>query len=297
MNSLAPLNNKFTKAFSFNFSRHIIFFQTHISDSETDVVSFSAYQSSQPSMFERLVPLGSWCRAAHQCRAHAEGLNFQKTKSGPFDWTITPFRSLSKIIRNEIDLKLVLNPIDSYINRVGSVTCGYTGITFHHHLTRQIVNDFGGQKNDQTVPRELLKSNKWIDTKKRFAHTLENFKRISTQKGNLYVRWMRNGRQADSIREFPDVFDGEHPSKLKKLLRSQGLFASSGLIHVTTEVLEGATEPIKKPIKSISKISNNCWECIIQERKGFNGDQTYNFKGDEYSWKKLLEEIANKNET
>ena len=241
--------------------------------------------------FRRLVPLGSWCRTAHQCRVHSEKFALEETKSGPFDWTITPFRTLSKIIRGDIYEELVLNPIDSYINRVGSVTCGYSGLAFHHHLPVKLVDSYGGTKNQQVVPEELLKTEKWSDAKSRFRYTLGNLMKEREKERNLYVRWMKTGH-GHQIGEFPEVFDGEDPVKtLELLLSNVWLQNDSGLLYITTEIVEGVRDPLENPIESISRIAENCWNCVIKERKGFNGDQSFNFKGDEDAWDSLFQKI------
>ena len=239
----------------------------------------------------RLVPLGSWCITAHQCRVNSKKFLPEETKSGPFDWTITPFRSLSKVIREDINQNLILNPIDSYINGLGSVTCSYSGIAFHHHLSRTLVASYGGEKNQNVMHTELLESKEWRDAKSRFCHTLGNLVKTSKEEGNLYVRWVREGI-GEKVINFPEVFNGEDPTKTYELLRSNGWLNNSGLLYVTTEMVKGVKEPLKNPIKSISKISDSCWNCIIKEREGFNGDPAGAiWKGDEMSWQSLFREI------
>ena len=241
--------------------------------------------------FRRFVPLGSWCRTAHQCRVHSEKFALEETKSTPFDWTITPFRSLSKIIRGDFDKEFLLNPIDSYVNRVGSVTCGYSGLAFHHHLPVKLVESYGGTKNQQVVPHELLKSEEWSKAKRRFLHALCNLMDEREKEGNLYVRWMSTGR-GPQIGQFPEVFDGEDPGKTLQLLCSnEWMQRGSSLLYITTEVVEGVRQPLGNPIVSISEIAENCWNVVIKERKGFNGDQLINFKGDEIAWGSLFREI------
>lgn len=240
-------------------------------------------------VFERLVPLGSWCRTAYQCRSHAKQLGLE-VKSGPFDWSITPFRALSVALRDEINPDLLLNPIDSYINRVGSVTCGYTGIAFHHDLAVADVKSYGGQANDQTIPTDLIESEQWARTKNRFLHTFNNFQQLFQKKGNLYVRWMNIGRGA-AIGRFPTVFDGETPGKIRRLLSLRHPHNQFGLLHVTTEIMEDFTSPIEEPIKTLALVDVNTWACILRERRGFNGDQTINYKGDEAAWGSLFNKI------
>lgn len=240
-------------------------------------------------MFKRLVPLGSWCRTSYQCRVHASSLGLQQTRSTPFDWTVTPFRSLTKIIRLDLEEDLLLNSSDSYVNSAGSITCGYSGISFHHDLSPNSVRDAGGKPDDQEVPSALVESREWADAKNRFLHTLGNVHETFKEEKNLYVRWMRTGR--GSAGRFPGVFDGEAPLKILELLSSCGYYKSSGLLHICTKVVEGVQAPLTNPIKSITEIGENCWECVLLERKGFNGDQTSSFKGDKLSWNKLFRDI------
>jgi len=240
--------------------------------------------------FKRLIPLGSWCRVAYQCRTHSQVLGLEPVQSGPFDWTITPFRTASRILYKDFREDLLLNPVDSYVNRVGSVTCGYTGISFHHDLAPEIVSAHGGTVNDQSVPVALAKSDHWINAKSRFMHTLENMMNLSRQEGNLYVRWMNCGR-GRSDDNFPEVFDGETPSKLATLLSSFDSHQSFCLLHVTSEIVPGVREPLNNPIKSLNVSNGNCIEVVLLERLGHNGDQTYNYIGDEASWRLLFEAI------
>ena len=186
---------------------------------------------------------------------------------------------------------MILNPIDSYVNRVGSITCGYSGLAFHHHLPIKLVDSYGGTKNQQIVPGELLKTKNWNDAKSRFFHTLENLMKEREKDANLYVRWMRMGR-GPQIGTFPEVFDGEDPVKTLELLHSnEWMQRGSGLLYVTTEMVEGVREPLENPIESVSELAENCWNVVIKERKGFNGDQKVNFKGDETSWGSLFQKI------
>ena len=191
----------------------------------------------------RLVPIGVQCRNAYQCRLNSDKFMLLKTKSGPFDWTICYFQSLSKIISEDINEKLILNPIDSYINKYGSVTCGYSGIIFHHDLNPNFVKSFGEIKNQQVVSK-MIETKQWSDAKSRFLHTLKNLVQTSKEEGNLYVRWKKDPSDEDAVKTY-------------ELLRSNKWLNNSGLLFVTTELVEGVKEPFKKPIKSISKISNN----------------------------------------
>ena len=241
--------------------------------------------------FRRLVPLGAWCRSAYQCRMYSKKFLPEETQSGPLDWTITPFLSLSKVIREDINQDLILNPIDSYINRTGSVTCGYSGIIFQHDLDFKLVKSYGGEKNQKVVPTVLLESKQWRNAKSRYFHTLRNLVKTSKKEGNLYVRWLNHTSANNHL-----VCAGEDPEKIYKLLRSNEWLNNSGLLHITTEMVKGVKEPIKNPIKSISKISDNCWNCIIKEREGFNGDPAPDppgaiWKGDGMSWQSLFQEI------
>lgn len=242
---------------------------------------------------KRLIHLGSWCRTAYQCRFHAEMLGLEATLSTPFDWTITPFRSLSQILKGDLAVEDVLNPIDSFVNRVGSVTCGYSGISFHHDLSITVVRKYGGEKNESEIPEDLLLSPEWQAARLRFQHTHSNFRNICNEPGNLYVRWMCTGKgRGPAVAQFPEVFDGETPQKTLALLSQGGFLGESGLLYITTEIIDNVRSPIDNPISHFNKIDSNCWECSLHERRGYNGDQTTNFKGDEASWGTILNLIA-----
>lgn len=237
---------------------------------------------------KRLVPLGSWCRTAFQCRQNAEKLGLLKTPSGPFDWTITPFRALSRALSNDIRSDLILNPYDSYINKVGSVTCGYTGLAFHHDLPIDLVLKHGGGKGEPDVPPSLLQSEKWGAARSRFTHTLGNLLDISKDHGNIFVRWLNTGRGCNP--NFPEVFDGETPSKTYNLLEAAAGHNDFSLIYATSKIVLNVEVPIVSPVEKLEADSEHIFNCILTERKGRNGDQSHHFAGDDASWLACLDQ-------
>lgn len=244
----------------------------------------------------RLVPLGSWCRAAYQCRLQAETLGLSKTISTPFDWSITPFRSLMLILEyiNNPDLlsnELILNPSNCCINPVGSVKDVYTGISYHHDLGPDIVKSFHGidyPMPSNKINKHLANSKEWEKARGRFEHTLNNFWTVFSDPYNIFVRWQRLGVD-NSVNDFPNVFEGESSERILKALQRAGMHQNSMLITVETKVLHGEKEVIKSPILDFRQHeSGQLIHCILAERKGLNGDQTWNFRGDEKSWEHVV---------
>ena len=50
-------------------------------------------------------------------------------------------------------------------------------------------------------------------------------------------------------------------------------------------------DPIDDPVLDYL-IEDSICSCTLMERKGFNGDMTGNFRGDEYSWRICLEKVC-----
>jgi hypothetical protein len=239
-------------------------------------------------VIRRLLPIGSWCRTAYQCRRVAPLLSLEETSSAPFDWTITPFRALSRILRNDFEPGLLLNPLDSYVNRVGSVTCGYSGIAFHHDLPVSLVCDHGSKLNSPSVPASIFRGAECKQSRERFMHTFANLSRLSKLNGNLFVRWMNTGPGPGVDWQFPEVFDGEAPSKIHELLTAFSGHDNFFLVSITSDVIEGVTSCIESPCQIVSS-SGNVLELKIFERKGRNGDQSNDFRGDDLSWEAAFE--------
>jgi hypothetical protein len=59
-------------------------------------------------MTVKLLPIGAWCRTAYQARRFAETDARFSCASAPFDWTITPYSSLQKVLSQEFDARETL---------------------------------------------------------------------------------------------------------------------------------------------------------------------------------------------
>ena len=244
----------------------------------------------------RLIPLGALCKAAYQCRTQANELNLSKTVSTPFDWTVTPFRSLTLILNSinhpgVMPYELVLDPINCSINGAGSVRDEFTGISFHHDLDPELVEThlkIKSPKNVNRIPGSLAHSAQWSQARERFLHTLNNFKQIFAEPEVVFVRWQLEGVRRAYPR-FPEIFSGESPFNILRSLQRAGMHDTSSLLTVTTKVLPNQHEEIESPVHQyIKKQNGQNAHAVLAERRGLNGDQTSNFRGDEASWNALF---------
>jgi hypothetical protein len=145
------------------------------------------------------VPLGFSCRSAYQLRRLMASRKDLHVDSGPFDWTMTSFRALSKIFSDDIKPSLILNPIDSYINFNGSITCGYLGVSFHHDLPPSLVQSWGGaESSSPDVPFPLFDSTDISKAKSRFLYQIHKLHSIllspvqqRLSSGSSGTRWER----------------------------------------------------------------------------------------------------------
>ena len=62
------------------------------------------------------------------------------------------------------------------------------------------------------------------------------------------------------------------------------------LLFVETMEIDEKSD-LKDPILDYSVEDSIC-SCTLKERKGFNGDMTSNFRGDECSWQICLEKVC-----
>jgi hypothetical protein len=232
----------------------------------------------------RLIPLGAWCRTAYQCRLHSKTLGLEIPPTLPFDWTISPYRSISKILRGDISNCLILNEYDSFINKTGSVSCGYTGLTSHHDLSPSVSESLGCSAENQ-VPSELLwKSIQHRQAIDRFMHTYGNLISWMRKPGNVFVRWMYGGPGSVGV-NFPDVFLGESPQRLRSLIRNVLHHDDFYLVHFYSLPTDADTYMFKH--MSSGKFT---YSGVLYERIGWNGDGSSDFRGDENAWGQLLKE-------
>lgn len=259
-----------------------------ITDGTNDRAEIPLTLGSMTTVPSRLVPIGSWCRTAFQCRQHAEGLGLEAVQSGPFDWTVTPYRALSRIFQNDFRQELLLNPFDSYVNRVGSISCGYSGIAFHHDLNPSVVGLHGGKQPHSAIPQALMTLPEWKSARDRFLHTLDNMCKLYCKPGNIFVRWLYYG-QASAEGTFPGVFDGETAENLFSLIRMALGHDEFFLICVESQSVGGIACPFDNPVAPIDLGNSRIFNCLLRERLGWNGDQGNDFRGDDSSWLKMFQ--------
>lgn len=241
-------------------------------------------------MQRRLIPIGSWCRAAHQCRVHSQRLGLVATPSGPFDWTVTPFSALSTIFAEGFDTTWILNPSECSINQVGSVVCGYSQLHFHHDLPPELVAAHGGKPGDSAAPESLIHAEEWTAARDRFVHTLSKLYSVIQEEGNIFVRWRRFGPHY-KMKKFPGVFGGESSNALFSLLRKAGAHPNSSLLCVTSTEITDHINELPDPIQTLKMIEPGIYEGELYERKGFNGNQEADFRGDEHAWGTIFQAL------
>lgn len=215
-------------------------------------------------MTVRLVSLGAWCRPAHQLRVHAGAQPHCAAPSGPFDWTITPFAALRACLDPGFDPGTVLAPGAVAVSHVGSGLCRNSGLIFHHAIAPRVVVAAGPLHPGDPLPDDGPVRAAVAEARDRFRHV---FARLSVLRRTtdriVFLRWQRQGHPDARL---PAAFAGESPAVLRQALEG---FLGHGGFHLLTMRSEILTDRRK--------------------RRGWNGDQTDSFKGDEHSWGAALE--------
>ena len=235
-----------------------------------------------------ILSLGRACRPAFQARSFSKwkGLDIVST---PLDWTVTPFLSVVKMLDEDFDVNKVLSRDLAYITpKSGSITCGYSGINFHHALGPGIVKKYLGSEGvaDSIPPDALMSSPEWEKAVGRFRHTYANFLHATSSDQCLFLRWRRM-RHANDFYSF-----GESVYRLTlALTKSSKVNPGFRVLNVVTKEIHENRDPIEDPVLDYLVEDSIC-SCTLEERKGFNGDMTGNFRGDEYSWRICLEKVC-----
>lgn len=110
----------------------------------------------------------------------------------------------------------------------------------------------------------------------------------ATSDGLVFIRWQRGGHPD---RQFPDAFEGESSEALAAIIERFLGHRRFGLLVVTTQTAPPEIREIADPIRKF-ETSGRIIESTILERKGWNGDLTDDFRGDEVSWTVLLDQAA-----
>ena len=239
-----------------------------------------------------LIPLGAWCRTAYQVNAFKKS-NDIKTASFPYDWTITPFKALESTLNNEFEPFSILRYDNVERSRFGSLVDTKTNIIHHHDFPAaklKLLEETAGI-NDKGLPLELYKTDLLDNAKSRFCHTYKNLTLLKKeQKRLLFVRWQRSGHPD---RQLPTAFENENILSLSTII--EGFLG-----HDNFSILIVKSKTITEDLPEITITEYNREERgvtpTIIERKGFNGDGTNSFKGDEVSWRALLTKFVTEEE-
>lgn len=234
----------------------------------------------------RLVSIGGWCRPAHQIRVWAEGRSEFEAPASPFDWTITPFSALQTCLAPDFDPRKILASDQCVVSFAGSGMCQRSELVFHHDIPPAALEPIDGLDHGDVLPDTDQMSELRHKARYRFAHTMDRLKDdAATSDGLIFIRWQRGGHPD---RQFPAAFEGESSHALAALIERFLGHQRFGLLVVTSETVSPENADIPDPIRRFRQ-SGRIIESTILERKGWNGDMTNDFRGDEISWSVLLD--------
>ena len=245
--------------------------------------------------FSEIIPLGSWCRTAFQARQLTKALapNSKNIGTYPFDWAISPLISVTKIIRKQIDPNQILNEDQTRICPHGFILCGHSGIRFAHHLKiKELSNKF--QFNPQPgeiLPKEVFKSDEFINAKGRFLHTYVNLHNHLGKSRRLFVRYVELSPElTGNTAIYKEVYTNENPMILLESLKQAGVHPTSRLVYIFSKTIPGVRKIIGNTVQQVSPSNSIIFSCKLLERKGSNGNQEDTFFGDSQSWLDALRE-------
>ena len=98
--------------------------------------------------YNHIISLGAWCQVAEQLRRHEVSF-----VSSPFDWLVTPFESLLRIIRNG-GVQLC-NDVAQYDGGQSAICTNY-GVLYHHEFPRDTQDKVKINDDDRIVGRSKL---------------------------------------------------------------------------------------------------------------------------------------------
>ena len=229
----------------------------------------------------RMISLGAWCRPAYQIGIYAAQTDAAEGLKGPFDWTVTSFRSLENCLHPDLEAHDVLNPDLIESSFAKSAMCQKSGVVFQHAIDPKTVRQFGDFAPGAKIPRFDAFDPVIENAKGRFIHTFQTLDSLKTGDNPiLFVRWRRAGHP-DA--QYPFAFEGEtEEATLDAISRFLG-HDRFHLLAVQSRIVPGETMPFATPVTDF-RTNSRCFSCFIDERKGWNGDQKPGFKGDEHSW-------------
>jgi hypothetical protein len=233
------------------------------------------------------VSLGAWCRPAHNLRLYARQSERFEFISGPFDWTITSFRALRICFSEGFEPGDVLPEENILVSFAHSGMCGRTGLVFHHALDPVSLGKTGSFSPGQKLPVGGAAHGLIDEARSRFIHTFGKLKSLrESGSRTVFVRWKRFGHPDES---FAEVFEEETNEDLMACLRCFLGHDEFYLLTLTSEIIPDRREMISNPLLEMKVESDRSVSCKIRERKGWNGAQSNNFKGDEHSWRSALD--------
>ena len=233
------------------------------------------------------IPLGSFCRCAYQAKVISEYGGIPEPSSFPFDWTITPFRSIEMALRGQIDFEKVLSRESTFIDSEGCITCGHTLVRFAHDLRlKELSNRYQiDLKPYGELPSALFETEEFENARGRFSHTCETLYKKMLQPRALFIRWVHLSVRKKEPELYKELHIGEAPLQLLNTLSEIGCHPSSRLMYVLTETIPGVRDPFKEsPVTRFGSSNSGLFVCHLKERKGSNGNQAPVFYGDSVSW-------------
>lgn len=235
----------------------------------------------------QLVSLGAWCRPAHQIRVYSEAREDVQAGAFPFDWTITGFAALRRVLDPAFDPKDVLQPGHTRVSQFGSGVCTTSGILFHHAMGAKQMQALGTLGPGDPLPDTPEAEALMRKARERFQHTHKRLAALKTSPGpTVFVRWQRHGQAPE---KFPDAFEGETPDRLWQAIADYLGHENFHLLIVRTEQSPNQTDALADPVAALGaqgRIATGC----VRERPGWNGSGDGKFHGDEPSWSALFDQ-------
>ena len=238
-------------------------------------------------MTTRLISLGAWCRPAYQLSAYADSRTGFEASAYPFDWTITSFRALSHCLDPGFSPESMLQPGNTRVSFAGSGMCDTSGLIFHHAISPEALSTLGAYAPGDRLPEiEGIRQVREASLS-RFLHTFRRLQTLQQDSARLvFVRWQRAGHPD---RRFATAFEGETEEALLSVIERFLGHDRFRLLIVRSQIKNGHVNEISEPVRDF-RTNGAAISCNILERRGWNGDLTNSFKGDEHSWRTALDQ-------
>ena len=210
--------------------------------------------------FDRLIPLGSWCRNAFQINRFRQE-HGQKSISYPFDWTITPLHSLEKIFSPSFD--------DNQI----SISMRETNFLKKEQLIDETGLIFFHDTSQGATPKIA---------KERFLHT---FKHIKKETNLIFIRWLDQSHH--EIRQ--SVWNEDRNPTYEKLIENLKIFLNNDTFKLIE--IETKYEDPGDCIQNKNIVNNNLVRYAIAEPLRVEPRKSQNFRGSDKAWNLVLNDI------